>query len=192
MRNRLSARLRIRFLTAFAAVLAGLAILPAASQALVLAGNGIAAAGTVVGTWQAGYSSFTGQSQVVQFAGVENCFSAFGSTFVATFTDPAGNQDQVSFNSTDNQYQASCSDFDPNPQILTFSNMLASFNSSPFSASVSDGEYDGPNADDGTPDTVQFTLNTPLGDIFITKQTPGPLQGAPGRVQPFGPGLPTL
>lgn len=87
-------------------------------------------------------------------------------------------------------YSSNCSNFTPSgPQSLDF-HSAGSFDGATDNASLSNGDYEGPSST-SNPDTVQFALNTPEGTLMVYPFSPLPLQGAPGRVQPFGPPVAT-
>lgn len=179
---------RLRCLTAFTLTVGALAVTPAVSQATVT-NPGIAVAGTAIGQWVPG-SAFTGPASI-QFSGVEYCNNA-PSTFVATWTDGFGahrlRMDPAA------QYASLCGAFDSSgaPQFLAFNTFgLPTFAVSDASLDGSadnsyvEGSYDGP-LSSFDPFTVVFVLGVPYGVLSLQfPQTPGPLQGAPGRVQPF-------
>ena len=158
-----SGRLGIRSLGAVVFAIGILLAIPAVSQAATTA-PGISAAGTLPG-------SLNGNPVNVQFSTVQGC-SPGTSTFVATWPGgmfregPAGQED-------------SCSNFDASgkPQSLHFSG-------SGGGQFVDNGDLEGPGSPTN-PNTVGFTLLTPRGPLVVPQGHPGPLQGSPGRVQPY-------
>lgn len=129
--------------------------------------SGIAAAGTLPGT-------YNGNPVSVQVSTVQRCTPGT-STFVAvwpggTFKESAGSSQSDT-----------CSNYNTAgyPQSLTFSGNGTT------GGSVTGGDLEGPGSPNGDPTTIGFKIITPGGTLTVNQGSPGPLQGGPGRVQPF-------
>jgi hypothetical protein len=171
-----------RRLLAAAAVVASLLVTaPAAGATTVASGYGIAAAGTVAGSLTPLFGG-TGVPVTVQFATVQNCLVPSASSFAAHWSDPAGTHSLRLVPGADtNQCTAVGSG-----QIQNAWGGSAATETSPGDSYVS-GYLNGPSIGPGT---VSFTVICEEGGteylLSVGTQAPGPLQGAPGRVQPFG------
>jgi hypothetical protein len=154
-----------RFLGAITFAIGMLVAFPALSQATTTSPPGISAAGTVPGT-------YNGNPVTVQVASVQSCIPGT-STFVAMW--PGG-----SFAEAANSQSDSCTNYDASgrPQSLSFSGAGKSGGSSV------GGNFQGPGSPTN-PFTIGFTITTAGGTLNVPQHAPGPLQGAPGRVQPF-------
>lgn len=157
--------MRIRLLEASVVAVGLLCLLPAIAQATAPPSPGISAAGTVAGT-------FNGSPVVVQVAAVQGCAPGT-STFVAmwpgnSFREGAAGQSEF------------CSNYDGSgrPQSLQFSGSGAN-------GTLTGGDLEGPTSP-SNPNTMSFTIHLTGGGVLaVTNSTPGPFQGAPGRVQPY-------
>lgn len=164
-----STRAGIRSLRAVMFAIGILVAVPAVSQAAATTSPGISAAGTVPGT-------YNGNPVSVQVAAVQACSSGT-STFVVMW--PGGVFKEAAAGQSD-----SCSNFNGSgmPQSLTFSG------SGTPSGTLSGGDMEGPGSTTN-PNTVGFTITTASGGTLVVPQGHlGPLQGAPGRVQPYASG----
>jgi hypothetical protein len=153
-----------RFLGAITFAIGMLIALPATSQAASTSPPGISASGTVPGTYK-------GNPVTVQVASVQGCVPG-ASTLVAIW--PGG-----SFTEAANSQADSCTNYDSTgkPQSL-------SFTGSGKSGGTVTGDFEGPGSP-SNPFTIGFTISTAAGTLTVPQHAPGPLQGAPGRVQPF-------
>lgn len=151
--------------------LASVFVAPSVMISYTVGTAGIAASGTVPGV-------YNGVSVNVQFAAVQRCTPGAG-TFAATWQV---NGVTAGFKEASGNSQSdSCTNYDASgyPQSLSFAGSGTS------GGSLSGGDFEGPGAPTSSR-TVAFTINTPSGGTLVVGQaSPGPLQGSPGRLQPF-------
>jgi hypothetical protein len=169
-----------RRILAAALVAAACLVAAPAAGAVVSQGYGIAAAGTVNGS----VGPMNGGTQTpvtVQFASIQNCAVPGGSSFVAHWTDAAGAH-ALTLVPGANANQ--CSTLGSSQIQYIFFDSQATM-SAP-SDSFVDGVFQGPGFGDTVSFTAFFIENGTGYQLFVGDQTPGPLQGAPGRIQPFG------
>lgn len=158
-------RVRTRMMRAVLIAVGALALLPAVSQATATTSPGISAAGTVQGY-------INGNGVLVYVAAVQGCTPGT-STFLAEWAGSLFREGSAG-------QSDSCSNYNGagQPQSLQFGG-------SGTSGTVTGGDFEGPGSP-SDPNTVSFTITTPVGTLTVPQAAPGPFQGAPGRVQPYG------
>jgi hypothetical protein len=136
----------------------------------------MAGAGTVNGTWISSQSSDS-TPVVVQFATIQQCREDLHtSSFVVKWTDPNGSH---TFKETAIRGGSVCADWPFDIGVDSPGTTVAPFDSSISAVLFSPDDF--PPAGE-----IGFNLTVPDGTIFVAPQVPGPLQGAPGRIQAFG------
>ena len=149
--------------------------------AVVSQGYGIAAAGTVNGTVGPLTGGGTQTPVTVQFASVQNCLVPGASSFAAHWTDAAGTHAITLVPGANNNQ---CSTLGTSQIQYLFFNSQATMTAP--SDSFVDGVFQGPQSADTVSFDAIFPENGTAYQLFVGDQMPGPLQGAPGRIQPFG------
>jgi hypothetical protein len=167
-----------RLAIAFAVAASGLAAIPAGSLASTTASQlpGMSGSGTLNGFWSSSETSASGPV-VVQFATVQQCREdLYPSSFVVKWTDPNGSH---TFRETAIRGGSVCADWPFDIGVDSPGTTVAPFDSSISAVLFSPDDF--PPAGE-----IGFNLTVPDGTIFVAPQVPGPLQGAPGRIQAFG------